>query len=594
MLVNTRSCMGLRHGRLFDRRVEILGGLGALVVLCAALVVFPIGSGTGVALGADDVLNGDAVIEADVVVYGGTSAAVAAAVQAGRMGKTAVIVSPEMHLGGLSSSGLGATDSGDKAVIGGLAKEFYHRLWLHYQNDGAWVWETKPSVDKDESGKVQGHNFAGMYNATQTMWGFEPKVAEEIFDEFAGEPGIQVFRGESLDREKGVEKEDGVIRSITVLSGKRFAGRMFIDATYEGDLLAASGVSYTVGRDGNDRYGETLDGIQTAQNKYHNFKGSVDPYVVPGDPSSGLLPMVNPDAGGEDGSGDRKVQAYCYRLCLTDIRENQIPFEKPEGYDERDYELLFRSIKTGQKSFCTFSRMPNHKTDTNNNDAVSTDFIGQNYDYPEAPYERRTEILAAHVRWQKGLFWTLANHPRVPEAIRAEFSRWGLAKDEFSDNGGWPYCIYVREGRRMVSDFVQSERHVSHLEPVAHSVGMGSYNMDSHNCQRYVDVDGNGNVRVRNEGDVEVSPRGAYSIDYGALVPKKSECANLLVPVCVSSSHIAFGSIRMEPVFMILGQSAATAAVLSMNRGIAPQDLPYEVLKERLLRDGQVLEKEGE
>lgn len=518
-------------------------------------------------------------VDADVVIYGGASAAVSAAVQVRRMGKTAVIVMPDRHLGGLTVSGLGRTDSGDKRVIGGIAREFYHRIWLYYQDDEAWKWEPKPA------------EFSGMDNQTQTMWKFEPSAAEKVMDGFVAEYGIPVYRGERLDREKGVVKDGAAIKSIATLSGRVFTGRVFLDATYEGDLFAAAGVSYTVGRESNARYGETLNGIQTANAVYHQFAGPVDPYVEPGNPDSGILPGVNPDAGGRDGDADGGVQAYCFRLCMTRVPENRVPFEKPADYDEADYELLFRDIQAGQIHYHDPGRVPNRKTDTNNNGSVSTDDIGANYEYPEASYERREEIIARHVRWQKGFYWTMANHPRVPEELRREFSEWGLAKDEFADSGNWPGQLYVREGRRMVSDFVETENHLRRRIPVPDPVGMGSYGMDSHNIQRYVAIDEDGRAVVRNEGDVQVPTGGAYPIGYRALLPKKEECSNLLVPVCVSCSHIAYGSIRMEPVFMILGQSAAAAAVLSIDAGVDPADLSYESLERRLRQDGQVLEK---
>ncbi|MBR5415614.1 MAG: FAD-dependent oxidoreductase [Thermoguttaceae bacterium] len=518
-------------------------------------------------------------VDADVVIYGGASAAVSAAVQVRRMGKTAVIVMPDRHLGGLTASGLGRTDSGDKRVIGGIAREFYHRVWLYYQDDEAWKWEPKPA------------EFSGMDNQTQTMWKFEPSAAEKVMDGFVAEYGIPVYRGERLDREKGVVKDGAAIKSIATLSGRVFTGRVFLDATYEGDLFAAAGVSYTVGRESNARYGETLNGIQTANAVYHQFAGPVDPYVEPGNPDSGILPGVNPDAGGRDGDADGGVQAYCFRLCMTRVPENRVPFEKPADYDEADYELLFRDIQAGQIHYHDPGAVPNRKTDTNNHGSVSTDDIGANYEYPEASYERREEIIARHVRWQKGFYWTMANHPRVPEELRREFSEWGLAKDEFADSGNWPGQLYVREGRRMVSDFVETENHLRRGIPVPDPVGMGSYGMDSHNIQRYVAIDEDGRAVVRNEGDVQVPTGGAYPIGYRSLLPKKEECSNLLVPVCVSCSHIAYGSIRMEPVFMILGQSAATAAVLSIDAGVDPADLSYESLERRLRQDGQVLEK---
>ncbi|MBQ9371573.1 MAG: FAD-dependent oxidoreductase [Thermoguttaceae bacterium] len=532
--------------------------------------------------------NGADAASYDVVVYGGTSAAVTTAVQVVKMGKSVVIVSPDAHLGGLSSGGLGATDSGNRAVVGGLSREFYHRLWEYYQNEDAWTFQKMPK----ENG-IPGQGGRGIDNDTQTMWVFEPSVAEKIFEDFVREYKIPVLKNEKLDREKGVVKEGASIKSITTLSGKTFVGKRFIDATYEGDLMAAAGVTYVVGREANAQYGESLNGIQVGHAVSHQFEGFVDPYVERGKPESGLLPYVNEKINGKDGEADDRVQAYCLRMCLTNDPKNLAPIEKPDGYNELDYELLLRSIEAGQNVFMTFSPMPNYKTDSNNNKAVSTDLIGGSYRYPDASYEEREEIYQKHLKWQQGLLWTLQHNERVPQKIRDEYNKWGLAKDEFVDNGNWPKQMYVREARRMKSDFVVSERHLRYLEDTPRSIGMGSYNMDSHNIQRYVAIDAQGRATVRNEGDVQVNPGAPYPIDYGAIIPPKSECDNLLVPLCVSCTHIAFGSIRMEPVFMVLGQSAATAACLSLDESIAPQDLEYAKLQAKLLEDGQVLEYGG-
>lgn len=521
----------------------------------------------------------------DVVVYGGTSAAITAAVQAAKMGKTVAVVSPDKHLGGLSSGGLGATDSGNRTVVGGLSREFYHRLWQYYQRDEAWTFQKMPR----ENG-IPGQGGRGIDNATETMWVFEPSVAEKIFEGFVSEYKIPVYKSELLDREKGVVKDDASIASITTLSGKTFKGKYFIDATYEGDLMAAANVTYVTGREANAQYGESLNGVQVGHAVSHQFSGFVDPYVEKGKPESGLLPFVHEKINAKDGEADDFIQAYCLRMCLTNDPKNMVPIEKPENYNELDYELLLRSIEAGQKIFMTFSPMPNYKTDSNNNQAVSTDYIGGNYNYPDGSYEEREAIYEAHRNWQQGLLWTLQHNERVPENIRKQHLAWGLAKDEFVDNGNWPKQLYVREARRMKSDFVVSERHLRYIDETLRPIGMGSYNMDSHNIQRYVAIDSEGRATVRNEGDVQVNPGGPYPIDYGAIIPPKKECDNLLVPVCVSCTHIAFGSIRMEPVFMILGQSAATAACLSIDANVAPQDLDYEILRQRLLDDGQVLE----
>jgi hypothetical protein len=523
----------------------------------------------------------------DVVVYGGTSAGVIAAVQAKKMGKSVIIVGPDVHLGGLSSGGLGYTDTGNKAVIGGLARNFYHRVWGEYQKDSTWAWQRPEAFGNKGQGTV------AMDKDERTMWIFEPSVAEKVFEDYVKEFGLTVLRDEWLDRAKGVRLADGRIAEITMLSGKKFAGKMFIDATYEGDLLAAAGVSYHVGREANSVYGEEWNGNQVGILHHgHHFgavKKPISAYKVPGDPSSGLLPRISSEPPGVRGEGDKRVQAYCYRWCATDHPDNRIPFPKPANYDASQYELVVRVLDAGwRQTFHKFDLLPNRKTDTNNHGPFSFDNIGINYDYPEASYERRKEILAEHRTYQQGLLWFLANDPRVPADVREEANRWGLPKDEFKDNGHWPHQIYVREARRMVGAFVMTENELTKKKPTPDSVGMGSYTIDSHNVRRYVTPEGN----VQNEGDIGV-PISPYSIAYGALVPKRGEIANLFAPVACSATHIAYGSIRMEPVFMILGQSAATAAVLAIDGNLAVQDVPYAALRARLLADGQVLEHES-
>jgi hypothetical protein len=513
----------------------------------------------------------------DVVVYGGTAGGIAAAVQAAKMGKAVVVVEPGRHLGGLTSGGLGYTDSGDKTVVGGLAREFYRKVKAHYDRPAAWVHE-RPD------------GFKGYRKADDAMWVFEPKVAERTLRDWLAEAKVPVVYGERLDRRPGgVTLAGNRIAAFRTESGKAFAGGMFLDATYEGDLMAAAGVSFAVGREANRQYGETLNGVARRwQTHTHRFLKPVDPFVVPGDPTSGLLPGVERELPA-DGEGDRRLQAYCFRMCMSDVPANRVPFPRPAGYDERRYELLFRNFAAGDMRLpLKIDRMPNGKTDTNNNGAVSTDHIGANYAYPEASYAERERIVADHVAYQQGLMWTLANHPRVPAEVRGKMSKWGLAADEFTDSGNWGHQLYVREARRLVGDHVQTEADCRRTRPTPESVGMGSYNMDSHNCARFVTPQGT----VQNEGDVQESPGGAYRISYRAIVPKRGECPNLLVPVCVSSTHIAYGSIRMEPVFMVLGQSAATAAVLALDGNLAVQDVDYAKLRVRLLADGQVLEKD--
>ncbi len=520
----------------------------------------------------------------DVVVYGGTSGGVMAAVQAARMGKSVVLIEPTGHIGGLTTGGLGATDIGNKKAIGGLAREFYHRVYLHYRQADSWKYEKREQYRRDPN---IWHGGTQLWDQEQAWWTLEPHVAEAIFNVLVRDHKVPVVYNERLDLKDGVHKEGTRITAIKMESGRVFRGEMFIDATYEGDLMAKAGVSFTVGREGNAQYAETLNGVQTRRAVSHQFVKCVDPYVRPGDAGSGLLPGVRGDKPGVEGEGDKCVQAYCFRMCLTDAPENKIPFPKPANYDELRYELLLRYYEAGYDAIPWLpTMMPNRKTDTNNGDGFSTDDIGGNYDYPEGDYEEREAIVAEHESYQKGLMWTLANHPRVPEKIRRQVSRWGLARDEFTDNNNWPRQLYVREARRMVGDYVMTEHNCRGREIAPDSVGLGAYGMDSHNVQRYVDANG----CARNEGDVQVPVAVPYPISYRSIVPKESECSNLLVPVCLSASHIAYGSIRMEPVFMVVGQSAATAACLAIDANITVQELSYVQLQARLLKDRQVLQ----
>ncbi|MDM1048473.1 FAD-dependent oxidoreductase [Sphingobacterium hotanense] len=520
---------------------------------------------------------------ADLIIYGGTSAAITAAVEAVNSGVSVIVVSPDKHLGGLSSGGLGFTDTGNKSVIGGLAREFYHQIFLHYNQEKSWTWQRK-----NEYGN-QGQGTPAVDGANRTMWIFEPHAAEMVFEKWVKEKKIQVLREELLNREaSGIQKKGTRIEAIRTLSGKTFRGKMFIDATYEGDLMALAGVSYHVGREANSTYGEKWNGVQVGVLHHgHWFKSNISPYVVPGDKSSGLLFGVSEEDPGQYGEADHRVQAYCFRMCLTDHAPNRVPFKKPRNYDPKNYELLARVYASGwRETFNKFDPIPNKKTDTNNHGPFSTDFIGMNYDYPEASYERRKEIIQQHEEYQKGLLYFMANDPSMPADVRAAYSKWGLAKDEFKDNGNWPHQLYVREARRMVGQYVMTEHDTFSDRVVSNSIGMGSYTLDSHNVQRYVKPDG----FVQNEGDIGVHPKKPYKISYGALVPKESECENLLVPVCLSSSHIAFGSIRMEPVFMILGQSAAAAAILAIKDDVTVQKVNYDKLHKVLKERGQVME----
>lgn len=496
----------------------------------------------------------------DVVIYGGTSGGVAAAVQVARSGLSVIVIEPSRHVGGLSAGGLGATDIGNKAAIGGISREFYQRLGRNYGQEEAWT--------------------------------FEPHVAETVFHEMLAEAKVPVVFGERLDLKNGVEKNrDRRIVSITMESGLKISGRVFIDATYEGDLMAKAGVSYHVGRESNATYGETLNGVQKKRAVQHQFIKHVDPYIEPGKPESGLLPGITAGDPGDDGSGDRRIQAYCFRLCTTDRPENQVEWEKPANYDPLRYELLLRNFEAGDDRIPFLVRMmPNRKTDTNNRYAISTDDIGMNYDYPEGDYATREKIIQEHYDYQKGLMWTLANSPRVAPNVQEYVRKWKPAKDEFVDSGHWPHQLYVREARRMISDYVMTQHDCQGRRRAEDPVGLAAYTMDSHHVQRYVTPEG----AVRNEGDVQVGGFSPYPISYRSIVPKKEQSGNLLVPVCLSASHIAYGSIRMEPVFMVLGQSAGTAAALAIAGNIDVQDVDYKQLRERLLQDKQILEWTGE
>ncbi|MDD3780567.1 MAG: FAD-dependent oxidoreductase [Proteiniphilum sp.] len=537
--------------------------------------------------------------EYDVVVYGATSAGISAAIQCSRMHKTVLLIEPSHRIGGLTTGGLGATDIGSKIAIGGISKEFYQLIKKYYDQPKNWKWQDK--ADYRESRNIEGED---------AMWTFEPSVALNIYREMIAEEQIDLVYNKRLLRDGGVKKDNGSITHLKMESGEIYKGKMFIDATYEGDLMAASGVSYTIGRESNKLYGETLNGVQldkintTIGKKishnalHHNFINKVDPYIVKGDPASGLLPYISSKSPGVDGEGDDKIQAYCFRMTLTDHPDNRIPFKKPDNYNELNYELLFRNYEAAEGPISEMysygdplvpwinTPMPNRKTDTNNQKGFSTDFIGQNYAYPEATYEEREKIVEAHLNYQMGLMWTLAYHPRIPEEVRKVVSDWGVCKDEFIENENhWTQQLYIREARRMISDYVMTQRNCEGIEIADDPIAMAGYGMDSHHVQRYVDVNG----YVQNEGNVEARGYPPYPVSYRSIVPRKSECTNLLVPVCISASHIAFGSLRMEPVFMVLGQSAAIAAAQAIDDKQDLQDINYRKLRETLLTYKQIL-----
>lgn len=519
----------------------------------------------------------------DVVVYGGTSAGIVAAVQVKRMGGSVVIIEPTGRIGGLTTGGLGQTDIGNKAAIGGISREFYRRIRQHYDDESNWKWQKK---DQYRSG---GQSRTGAQE--DTMWTFEPSAALKVMQSFLDEYTIPVVYDQRLIRNgTGVSKSSTTITEIRTEGGLVIRGRTFIDATYEGDLMAEAGVGSIVGREANVQFGETLSGVQAKRSIHHQFVNRVDPWIKPGEPASGLLPGIDPTGPGEEGAADHRVQAYCFRMCLTDHPDNRIPFTQPDNYDEQLYELLFRNFEAGATRLpWSKGSMPNRKTDVNNNRGFSTDFIGQNYDYPTATYTEREKIVERHRDYQRGLMWTLANHPRVPANFRAEISRWGMCKDEFESPDGWQQQLYIREARRMIGMLVMTQHHCQGREVAKFPVGLAAYTMDSHNVQRHLTPEG----FVKNEGDVQVGGFSPYPIGYGSIVPRKNECTNLFVPVCLSATHMAFGSIRMEPVFMVLGQSAATASMQAIQQKVAVQDIAMEKLQTRLIADGQVLKWTG-
>lgn len=489
--------------------------------------------------------------KATIVVYGATPAGITAAIQAKKLGIDVIIAEFSNHIGGITANGLGATDFGAKAAIGGLSREFYKRV--------------------------------GMYYGKEEQWTFEPKVAKKVFQEWLEFYDIPVHLKQHL---QDVLVEDSTIKMITMEDGNSFQGSYFIDASYEGDLLAKAGIRYHVGRESNETYGETYNGIQFGH-PHHQFKNKVDPYINPGNPESGLLPGITEVTSSEkeiQGSGDKRIQAYNFRLCLTRDLDNKVPFPKPSNYQEERYELLLRYIKTGVWDAMNLqTRLPNGKTDLNNYGGFSTDYIGMNHNWPEASYEERERIFQDHLHYQLGMLYFLANDSRIPQAIRDEVSSWGLAKDEFVESGNWPEQLYIRESRRMIGDYVMTDRNCLGTVTVDDSIGLASYQMDSHHCRRVV-RDG----KLVNEGDVEI-PISPYPISLRAVLPRREECRNLLVPVCLSSSHIAYGSIRMEPVFMIVGQSVGAVAALAVKYGIPVQDVSYHDLKLLLAQEGQIL-----
>lgn len=520
----------------------------------------------------DWISKDDRKLVVDICIYGASSAGVIAAIEASERGKSVALLQPGKFVGGLTAGGLGWTDHGKAHVIGGKSREFYRRCGKPY-------------------GKPE-------------EWYFEPKVATQVYEEWLKSEGVEPMFCQYLDK---VELSGGRIVSITLLSGLHVKAKVFIDASYEGDLMAKAGVSYHVGREGNDTYDEKLNGAQV-RNHHQFLPTHIDPYIKAGDASSGLLPQVEAiDMKARQGQGDKRVQAYNFRICMTDDPALIIPWEKPAAFDPKQYILAQRWfagekdnyneqvwVRDGKLSTVPgkFDIFPNntkggfHKTDTNNHGPMSSDFIGMSWNWAEGSYEAREKLFQAHVTYQKGLYWFLANDEGVPERYRNAYNRWGLSKDEFVTTGGWSPQLYIREARRMVSDYVATEHDCMHTRKCDDPVGMGSYQLDSHNCTRFVNADG----KVMNEGDVQSPPKGPYSISYRSIVPKRGQVTNLLVPVCCSTSHIAYGSVRMEPVFMILGESSAIAACMAIDSNQTVQDVNYSKLRASLDSAQQVLE----
>jgi hypothetical protein len=496
--------------------------------------------------------------EVDICIYGGTASGVVAAYSASKLGKSVILIEPGKHLGGMTTGGLGWTDFGNKGAVSGLSRLFYQRIGKHYGKEEQWVFP--PSVATEEINRfIRDGNVKVVYQRRVVDVAKEGTRIKSIFLESSADDGLPLFRVDA---------------------------KQFIDCTYEGDLMAKSGVSYFYGREDNRDFDETLNGFQIRDK--HQFPDSIDPYKVKGDPSSGLLWGISDRQVDENGTGDKSIQAYNFRLCLTDDPAIKRDFERPEGYDPAHYELFLRVIEKMPLEARKFLKIDKFdvcpKFDINNNGPFSTDMIGMNHDYPEADYKTREKIWNDHVSYTKGLLYFFSHDERVPQALREQFGALGWAKDEFTDNDNFPTQLYIREARRLNGEYVMSQHNCQGHEVVNDGIGLAAYGMDSHNCNRLV-VNG----MVKNEGDVQVGVSSPYPISYRSITPKRTECTNLLVPVCVSSTHIAYGSIRMEPVFMVLGQSAAVAASLAIDKNIAIQEVNVVEVKD-ILREKPYLD----
>jgi hypothetical protein len=510
----------------------------------------------------------------DLVIYGATAGGVVAGIEARSLGKSVVVLEPGDHIGGMTTGGLSWSDFGNASSIGGRAREFYGKIQKHYEQPEAWTSQSPESYRPFKPGQPM-------------MIAFEPKVALDILTRWARKSELQIRLGERLDPDS-VVKDGPRIVSMNTTSGQKFSGRMFLDCTYEGDLMAAAGVSYAVGREARSEYDEQLAGVLPPKSSYKQPKRFFGPEVSGLGENNAWLFGIQTDEPGEIGAGDKKIQAYNYRMCLTDDPDNLVPIEKPDGYEVRRYELLARWIAankpTSLRNFLKMDALPNRKFDINDGCPFSTDYIGANWDYPDGSPERRAEIIADHRLYTQGLFWFLGNDPRVPGTVRDQMKRLGLPRDEFTTTGHWPHQLYIREARRMIGRHVLTQQDCQKTRGKPDTIGLGSYGVDSHHIQRFIKPDGT----VENEGNFLVGHM-TYEIPYRSITPKAEECTNLLVPVCVSSTHVAFGSVRMEPVFMILGQSAAAAASLAIDESTSVQDVSVPALQEMLLKRGQRL-----
>ncbi|MCU0226956.1 MAG: FAD-dependent oxidoreductase [Bryobacterales bacterium] len=498
----------------------------------------------------------------DFVVYGGTAAGVTTAVAAARQSLRVALLEPFHHVGGMVTGGLSGTDVGKREVIGGMALEFYLRCGRRYD--------------------IQEH-------LQQIAWMPEPRVAESVFHEMLSAANVQVFYQHRLREKTGVELASGRIRSIIMENGARFSAPLFADCTYEGDLMAQSKVSYTYGREGVAEYGESLAGVR-AHTEHHQFLTPIKAH----DANGKLYPEISPDPMGKPGDGDKKAQAYNFRVIATNNPMLRIPWPKPANYDPARFELLALYVQGEVKRLgrapifnevALFRPIPNQKIDINNRGGFSSDYIGKNWDYPDGDYATRARIWQDHIDYQQGLYYFLATDERIPASLRMDVQSWGLCRDEYEDTGYWPHQLYVREARRMVGEFVVTQKDLQTEVTKPDWIGMGSYNSDSHNIQRIVNAQG----FVENEGDVQVAVT-PYQIPYRVMLPKREQCSNLLVPVPFSATHIAFASLRMEPQWMSIGHAAGIAASMALKAQRPPHEIDVKQLQQTLVEQGAVWE----